>query len=408
MARSVFEGVTINRILKFLVTEQCLRRMSGPFPQNETERPGTPVTTPSAADSGWFSAERRRLLTTSVVSLLLHALVLLLLGLWLRPLELKQELISLLLAPSSTDQELIQTDVDVVVQPDTLVDGDVDDSTSAVEVMQLNPLPGPVALEIDDQDIAAAIDLADADAVLGSLRGDFGGRSEKGRMALVRKFGGTADSERAVASGLKWLASIQKKNGCWDFADVGEADGAGRLVNGQMGATAMSLLCFLGAGHTHGSDTEYSDNAVRGIRYLIKNKKVIARAVDLRGNELGNGGMYIQGLATIALCEAHALTRGGKREDKLLRDTAQGALRFIENAQDSKAGGWRYKPRDPGDTSVVGWQIMALKSGKAGRLKVQTTKVFPAARRFLKSVQVDGGSQYGYTQPQRNLSLIHI
>ena len=48
-----------------------------------------------------------------------------------------------------------------------------------------------------------------------------------------------------------------------------------------------------------------------------------------------------------------------------------GALNFITTAQ-CRDGGWRYTPRQPsgGDTSVVGWQVMALKSGYMGHLMV--------------------------------------
>ncbi len=39
-------------------------------------------------------------------------------------------------------------------------------------------------------------------------------------------------------------------------------------------------------------------------------------------------------------------------------------------AQDPIGGGWRYEPHQPGDTSVTGWQLMALKSGQMAYLTV--------------------------------------
>jgi hypothetical protein len=90
--------------------------------------------------------------------------------------------------------------------------------------------------------------------------------------------------------------------------------------------------------------------------------------------------MYCHGLAAITLCEAYALTG-----DKALGERAQAAINFIEKAQGTD-GGWRYKPRAPyGDTSVVGWQVMAMKSGLMGGLSV-TPKSFENAKRFLDSV----------------------
>ncbi len=69
--------------------------------------------------------------------------------------------------------------------------------------------------------------------------------------------------------------------------------------------------------------------------------------------------MYSHGLATIALCEDY-----GMSSDKTVGEHAQKAINFIQAAQNTKTGGWRYHPGDEGDTSVVGWQLMALKSAK--------------------------------------------
>lgn len=101
--------------------------------------------------------------------------------------------------------------------------------------------------------------------------------------------------------------------------------------------------------------------------------------------------MYAHGLATIALCEAYAMTK-----DRELKAPAQSALKFIEYAQDPAGGGWRYMPRQPGDTSVVGWQVMALKSGHMAYLRV-SPRTMKKASQFLDSVQVSDGAAYGYT-----------
>ena len=49
--------------------------------------------------------------------------------------------------------------------------------------------------------------------------------------------------------------------------------------------------------------------------------------------------------------------------DEQFRIPAQKAIDFIVKSQHPK-GGWRYRPGEEGDTSVVGWQLMALKSVK--------------------------------------------
>ncbi len=72
---------------------------------------------------------------------------------------------------------------------------------------------------------------------------------------------------------------------------------------------------------------------------------------------------------------------------------------YIAYAQDIKPGGWRYNPGEPGDTTVTGWMLMALKSGQMAKLNVQSPAIF-AAQQFLDSVQNKDGSQYGYRTRQ--------
>ena len=80
---------------------------------------------------------------------------------------------------------------------------------------------------------------------------------------------------------------------------------------------------------------------------------------DLRANFPGQAGMYAHGQGAIVLCEALAMTG-----DEQLRDPAQRAIDFIENAQ-HRQGGWRYQPGQPGDTSVLGWHLMAIQSARS-------------------------------------------
>ena len=101
--------------------------------------------------------------------------------------------------------------------------------------------------------------------------------------------------------------------------------------------------------------------------------------------------MYVHGIATIALCEAHAM----EKHDSRLRRLAQRAVKFIEAAQDPRGGGWRYEKQQPGDTSVVGWQVMALQSALMGDLRV-SEKVMKGAEYFLVSAQREDGAGYRY------------
>ena len=102
--------------------------------------------------------------------------------------------------------------------------------------------------------------------------------------------------------------------------------------------------------------------------------------------------MYTHGQAAIVLCEAFAMTG-----DEELRVPAQKAIDFIVKAQ-YHDGGWRYQPgpaAQRGDTSVVGWQLMALQSARAANLTVPE-ETWQLADLYLDSVQHHGGSRYSY------------
>ena len=58
------------------------------------------------------------------------------------------------------------------------------------------------------------------------------------------------------------------------------------------------------------------------------------------------------------------------REIASLQPAARRAVEFICNSQDPVGGGWRYSPGQPGDTSVFGWNIFALRSAHLAGIKV--------------------------------------
>jgi hypothetical protein len=153
----------------------------------------------------------------------------------------------------------------------------------------------------------------------------------------------------------------------------------------------LALLAFLGAGSTH-QEGEYRAQVDRGLKFLVKSMVTTGTAAGgLQGR--GQATMYVQGIGTIALCEAYAMT-----QDPALKRPAQLAVDFIVRAQDPEGGGWRYRIPQAGDTSVVGWQLMALKSAKIAGLNV-SPRVITKVSQFLKSVESEGGALYAYNRP---------
>ena len=245
----------------------------------------------------------------------------------------------------------------------------------------------------------------------------------------------TPASEDAVDLALQWLAAHQLQDGSWNFDHrqgdcQGRCDKHGSYNASRNAATAIALLTFLGAGETH-LIGDYQANVNAGLKYLLSTMKM--------NDNIGSwhekvGNSYSHGLATLAITEAFAMSsvkpvkhqppgkspaemapeerkkffedkKRAKEEKKrnpriakaALKRASQAALNWIRDAQDTKGGGWRYHRGQAGDTSVVGWMLMGLKSGYNSRLHVDR-KTVAGASQFLDSVQMDDyGSMYRYT-----------
>ncbi len=239
--------------------------------------------------------------------------------------------------------------------------------------------------------------LAEVRRLIGTDRAQrmFAVRDPRVRVDLVQREGGTTWTEAAVARGLRWMAQHQRSDGSWSldrFAESGDCRGR---CSGQAqlwsdsAATALCLLPFLGAGQTHRFGG-YQDVVDKGLSWLVAHQDYDG---DLRIDSRGTTAMYAHGQATIVLCEAYAMTG-----DPQLRSAAQAAIDFIVAAQ-HPAGGWRYRPGEEGDTSVLGWQLMALQSARVAGLYVPR-ETWQAAERYLDRAMTADGVTYAYRPGQ--------
>lgn len=278
--------------------------------------------------------------------------------------------------------------------PDVLVDTPVEVRLPDAPNIP-SPLASPTAAPIPSRpadiawEVPQSVLLIANDAPFG---GGFEGRTSEERARLVAERGGTPQSENAVELALVWLAEHQRQDGGWRLdhqkGKCNERCGNPGKTATSTGATALALLPFLGAGYTH-KQGKHKQVVADGLYYLT------GRMLESRhGGDFQEGTMYAQGLAAIALCEAYAMTG-----DPELKPFAQKAVDFIVYAQHPR-GGWRYVPGAPGDTTVTGWQVMALKSARLAKLYVpsHTTEM---AKQFLNKVQDAGGAFYGYQRPAK-------
>ncbi|MFO0891943.1 MAG: prenyltransferase/squalene oxidase repeat-containing protein [Isosphaeraceae bacterium] len=234
-------------------------------------------------------------------------------------------------------------------------------------------LAGPRSL---DTGVALSTDLSEG----GTLRGGgpqfpslaseiiapFSGRQGLDRARLVRREGGTVHSEKAVEDGLQWIVRHQRADGSWslNFGDQCQADACPphRALESDTAATGLGLLPLLGAGYIHTVKSRHQDSVRRGLEWLVQHQ-------DPGGNMFVGGAgiayMYSHAIASMALCEAYGLSR-----DPKLKAPARRALDFIIESQNTETGGWRYAPGQAGDTSVFGWQIFALRSGHLAGLSI--------------------------------------
>ncbi len=226
------------------------------------------------------------------------------------------------------------------------------------------------------------------------------------RARIVESHGGSDATERAVDAALQWLAASQSRDGRWDSDELG--GGQGRSVHGHRrraagveadtGISGLALLAFLGAGYTH-EEGPYADTVRKGLNFLLRSQDGDG---SLGGQATLYARMYCHAMATFAISEAYAITRDARLEWAVRR-----AVQYSVSAQNPVSGGWRYQPGDLGDTSQLGWQIMALKSAETAGVEIPLS-VREGIVRFLSSVA--GGSQRGlagyrpYSPPTRTMT----
>jgi hypothetical protein len=211
----------------------------------------------------------------------------------------------------------------------------------------------------------------------GPRRGPHGGRTPHGK----EKFD-------AIRAALRWFKRHQSPDGGWDASryalncsDQPKCEPGSTAVAGDanVAMTGYAVMCYLGYGIDHQSPSEFRTTVARGLQHLL--------AVQHADGQLGERN-YEHAIAAKALIEAYGMTC-----DPVLKEPAQKAVDIIIARQNQDAHapdraygafGWDYVgPSDRNDSSVTGWNVMALKSALGSGLNVGNALI--GARQWLRT-----------------------
>jgi hypothetical protein len=312
-----------------------------------------------------------------LISCVVHLLLVVVLGLWLMKTQQKPSGIYLDVLSDELGEQLLDAS-------STLSVGELTDEQTATTDDRLAPVEDPFAeppampLDFAGMEPAPNFDQPKISQLLI-------GREPGTKKLLLGKYGGNGESEEAVAAGLKWLARQQRKDGLWSLNGPYRDGALDRDV--PEAATALALLAFQGAGHTHRKG-EFNKQVAAGIKALLRLQG--ADGNFYQGGK-ANNAFYAHGQCTMAVCELYAMTK-----DPDLLKPAELAVKYCIDSQDPELGGWKYLPRSTSDTSVTGWIVMALETARMAGIQVPSPTL-EKVKEFLDRVSDDsGGAKYSY------------
>ncbi|MBC8290319.1 MAG: Hsp70 family protein [Planctomycetes bacterium] len=256
-------------------------------------------------------AEQKRTLKAMFVNIALHSLLLLILARIIIPPAVNEqiEITSWIVEPKPDRKP---EEVVVAPDPEQPESEPVPEPVAPVETPDLEPVDMPE----DETEMPARLAepptdggsetmaVAESPAAIEETRA-------MTRAELVRQYGGTEESEAAVAAGLNWLRQHQRRDGSWRFHHTtpqcdASCDQAGDFRGTTLGSTALTLLACMGAGN-NSIKGELQPSVEAGLKYMLSGARLVPAGLDLRADSEGDSALYVQAIATICLCAAAAL-----------------------------------------------------------------------------------------------------
>ncbi len=221
-----------------------------------------------------------------------------------------------------------------------------------------------------------------------------------------------SDIKGAIQRGLDFLAENQSEDGSWSTFNRGKPSAVAGLA-----LMAMVDACEI-------DKDRYQDNIERALEFLeatyhpsslYADNPWIAGAVfnDVYApKESSDYLMYSHGIATAALIEA-SYRSGDTSLDPIIKDALDLILRSQNTENKPQVlrgpidrssryyGGWRYKPESPdSDTSITGWQIIALRAAEVLGFNIPDWS-FEAAATFTRACYDSDSGGFTYQPGDR-------
>ena len=191
------------------------------------------------------------------------------------------------------------------------------------------------------------------------------------------------DAEKAINSGLDYLAAHQTDNGSFDGG-----------AKDNTAITSLCIMAFLAKGYTPGVGP-YGDVINKGIDFVLDHVRDNGL---LLGVQIGSGPMYSHSISTLFLSEVSGMVDPDRQ--KRIDTVLPRALEVIVAAQKvkkppSQQGGWRYHPTsNDSDISCTGWPLMALRSARNNGAAVPADAIAEGVKFVLNCRTNDGGFAY--------------
>jgi len=328
-----------------------------------------------------------------LISTVVHIIIILVLALLVHTVNFKKnDVITVTVADEP--EELFAEKIGEQLHQDTNIISIATPDATKVEIADVNlpPVADPfAAIKPTEMFVGGETAFSAVDA---PINGIADGRSAGSKKGLLGRFGGTATTEEAVRRALFWLKRQQAPTGAWSL--LGPYKDGGAYEN-PVAATAMALLAFQGYGTTDRTG-EFKDVVKKGWEALLKMQDQDGLFTSPgMGNH--NHTFYSHGQALIAVCEMYAMSQAADYPDpkqrEIFKDAAQRAINYAVKTQDPQKGGWRYLPGNDADTSVTGWLLVGLMSGKMAGLDVPESALQKVTA-YLDAAQQEGGATYAY------------